>query len=134
MAYMNGNLALQPKRKPEQRQVVKETTRVMVKRKPLPVQEKLLYLCTVIIFVIVAGFFIFKHAEVYQMNLKAKLMNAQYNEMAVDLKDLQTQVQILSDPDRIKEIAEQQGMIVPQDSSIKVQRSISSAAASTTNR
>ncbi|AJY76360.1 cell division protein FtsL [Paenibacillus beijingensis] len=122
MAYTNGNLALQPKRKPDQKQV-RETKRVLVKRKPLPVQEKLLYLFTVALFVVVAGVIIFRYAEVYQLNLEIKNLNKQYAQMTVDMKELQKQVQELSDPERIRKLAENEyGMAPSEDSGIQVQR------------
>jgi cell division protein FtsL len=40
--------------------------------------------------------------------------------MQAQIKDLQKQVQALNDPDRIQRIAEQEGMAIDPDSSIKV--------------
>ncbi|UVI32189.1 cell division protein FtsL [Paenibacillus spongiae] len=109
MAYQNGNLALQPKRKPEE-QVYREKRTVVVKRKPLPVQEKLLWLFTIIVGVLVAGIIIFRYAETYKLNIEVRNLTNQYNEMAVEMKELEKQVQVLGDPDRINKIAKSMNM------------------------
>jgi len=109
LAYQNGNLALQPKRKPEE-QVYREKRTVVVKRKSLPVQEKLLWLFTIIVGVLIAGVIIFRYAEVYKMNLEIRNLTNEYNEMSVEMKELQKQVQILGDPDRINKIAKSMNM------------------------
>lgn len=121
MAYMNGNLALQPKRKPDQQQT-QEAKRVVVRRKTLPVQEKLLYLFTVALFVVVAGVLIFRYAQVYQLNLEIKNLNKQYSQMTVEVKELQKQVQELSDPETIQKKAIESGMVPSEDSGIRVGR------------
>jgi cell division protein FtsL len=120
VAYVNGNLALQPKRKPEQKQAYRETRKKVVKRKTLPVQEKLLFLFTIVVFVVVLFVIISRSAEVYQTNLKVRDLNREYAQMQVQIKELQKQVQALNDPERIQRIAEQEGMASSLDSSIKV--------------
>lgn len=121
MAYVNGNLALQPKRKPQQ-QVIRETKRVVVKRKSLPVQEKLLYLFTVLICVVVAGIIIFRYAQIYDMSLQIKKMNTEHQMMNVELGELKKQVEMLSDPERIRKIAETQGMVSSLENSITLKK------------
>ena len=120
MAYVNGNLALQPKRKPQQETVVRETKKVVIKRKSLPVQEKLLYLFTILICVVVAGVIIFRYAQIYDMNLQITKLNSEYQSINVELEELKKQVEMLSDPERIRRIAESQGMVSGEDSSITV--------------
>lgn len=123
MAYINGNLALQPKRKPEQeKEVFRETRRVVVKRKSLPVQEKLLYLFTVILCVIVAGVIIFRYAQIYDMNLQIKKMNTEHQMLNVEVEELKRQVEMLSDPERIRKLAETQGMASTMDGGITVKK------------
>ncbi|GKU78359.1 cell division protein FtsL [Paenibacillus sp. L3-i20] len=122
MAYVNGNLALQPKRKPQQKQVIRETKRTLVKRKSLPVQEKLLYLFTVLICVVVAGIIIFRYAQIYDMNLQIKKMNAEYHAMNIEVEDLKKQVEMLGDPERIRKMAELQGMVSNLEGGITVNK------------
>lgn len=110
MAYINGNLALQPKRKPDQKPSFRETKHVLVKRKSIPMQEKLLYMFTVVVCVIVAGVIIFRYAQIYDMSTQIKQMTNEYETMNVELKELKKQVEMLSDPERIREMAVQQGM------------------------
>ncbi|MEK3882515.1 cell division protein FtsL [Paenibacillus sp. PL2-23] len=122
MAYVNGNLALQPKRKPQQQEVIRETRKVVVKRKSLPMQEKLLYLFTVIICVVVAGVILSRYAQIYDMNVQIKGMNADYETMNVELEELKRQVERLSNPERIREMAELQGMVRTSDNGITVKK------------
>lgn len=118
MAYVNGNLALQPKRKPEEQHVIREKKRVVVKRKSLPVGEKLLYLFTVLVCAVVAGVIIFRYAQIYDMNLQIKKLNSEYGAIRVEMEDLKRQVEMLSDPERIRQMAESQGMVSKMDDGI----------------
>ncbi|MHA6484735.1 cell division protein FtsL [Paenibacillus sp. strain BS8-2] len=120
MAYVNGNLALQPKRKPQQETVIRETKKVVIKRKSLPVQEKLLYLFTVLICVVVAGVIIFRYAQIYDMNLQINKLNNEYQTINVELEEMKKQVELLSDPERIRKLAESQGMVSSLDNGITV--------------
>lgn len=120
MAYVNGNLALQPKRKQDRQPEIKEKKRVVVTRKSLPVQEKLLYLFTVVICVIVAGVIISRYAQIYSINLEIKQLNSDYQTMNVELEDLKKQVEMLSDPERIRKLAETQGMVSTLEGGITV--------------
>nr|WP_232242612.1 cell division protein FtsL [Paenibacillus sp. GSMTC-2017] len=115
-------MALQPKRKPQQQQVIKETKRTLVKRKSLPVQEKLLYLFTVLICVVVAGVIIFRYAQIYDMNLQIKKMNTEYNSLNIEMEELKKQVEMLSDPERIRKMAVLQGMVNNLEGGITVNK------------
>lgn len=121
MAYVNGNLALQPKRKPEQKQQnFRETRKVVVKRKSMPVQEKLLYMFTILVCVIVAGVIIMRYAQIYQMDLEIKTLTKQQADMEFNIVELKKQVALNSSPERIKEKAKEYGMDVQTDEPIKV--------------
>ncbi|HTG69359.1 MAG TPA: cell division protein FtsL [Candidatus Udaeobacter sp.] len=117
---MNGNLALQPKRKQDQQTVIKETKRLVKTRKSLPVQEKLLYMFTVLMCVVVAGVIIFRYAQIYDMNLQIKKLNSEYQTMNIEMEDLKKQVEMLSDPERIRRLAETQGMVSSLEGGITV--------------
>nr|WP_169083318.1 cell division protein FtsL [Paenibacillus sp. PL91]MBC9199860.1 cell division protein FtsL [Paenibacillus sp. PL91] len=120
MAYVNGNLALQPKRKQDQQTVIKETKRLVKSRKSLPVQEKLLYMFTVLMCVVVAGVIIFRYAQIYDMNLDIKNLKSESQTMNIEMEDLKKQVEMLSDPERIRKIAESQGMVSSIEGGITV--------------
>ncbi|OME82948.1 cell division protein FtsL [Paenibacillus sp. FSL A5-0031] len=120
MAYVNGNLALQPKRKQDQQPVIKETKRLVKTRKSLPVQEKLLYMFTVLMCVVVAGVIILRYAQIYDMSLEIKKLNSEYQTMNVEMEDLKKQVEMLSDSERIRKLAETQGMVSSIESGITV--------------
>ncbi|MDQ8736851.1 cell division protein FtsL [Paenibacillus sp. LHD-38] len=117
---MNGNLALQPKRKQDQQPAIKETKRLVKTRKSLPVQEKLLYMFTVLMCVVVASVIIFRYAQIYDMNLEIKKLNNNYQTMNVEMEDLKKQVEMLSNPERIRNLAEKQGMVSSIEGGITV--------------
>lgn len=123
MAYTNGNLAMTPKRKEQEEYVIRETRKKIVRKKSLPVQEKLLYLFTVIAAVVIAGIIIFRYAEIYDMNLHIKQLNNEMQSITIEVEQLQRQVQTLSDPERIRELAESQGMAASLDKGIVVKKS-----------
>ncbi|RXZ77118.1 cell division initiation protein [Paenibacillaceae bacterium] len=120
MSYMHGNLALQPNKRPEEKEIVREKKRVIVRRKTLSVQEKLLYMFTIVACVIIAGTIILKYAQIYQMNLDIREMTSQQDAMAVEMKELQKKVEQLSDPDVIRSKALEAGM-VQSDSTITLE-------------
>ena len=119
MPYIQGNLALQTKKKQEQVQSYQETKRKVVRKRTIPTQEKLLYMFTVAVCVLVAGVIIFRYAQIYQMNLQIKQLTIQVQQLAEDNKVLQTKVEALSDPANIREQAVAQGM-VPWDPNRKI--------------
>jgi len=127
LAYTSGNLALQPKRKPEQ-QPVKETKTVVKVRRMIPPAEMLRYLFSVAVIVGLVVLIIFRYAQDYRMQLQIKTMDATYAESVVDMKVLQAELAKLNDPDRIRAMAIAQGMIEPE------QAGTEEAASATTGR
>jgi len=120
VAYVNGNLALQPKRKPDPKESFRETKKIQVKRKSIPVQEKLLYLFTIIVCVIVAGVIIFRYAQIYEMNKQIKDMTRSYSAMEIEMKELKKQVETLKNPETIQDQAKKLGMVEDSNDTIKV--------------
>ncbi|RAP76663.1 septum formation initiator family protein [Paenibacillus montanisoli] len=110
MAYVNGNLAMQPKRKQEPRPQFRETKKVVVKRKSLPMQEKLLYMFTILACVIVAGVIIFRYAQIYQMELEVKKLSNQHVELTEQIAYLTSEYEKAKDPAYIREQAKKQGL------------------------
>lgn len=109
---------MQPERKRQQEVVIRETTKKITRKKSLPVKEKVLYLLTVVMFTVVAGALLFRYAQIYDINLHIKQMNAEIKTMNVELQQLERDVESLSNPTRIRELAESQGMVNGMDSGI----------------
>ncbi len=130
MAYTSGNLALKPKRRDnEQEEVIRETRRLVVKKKTIPMGEKLLYLFTVLLCVAIAGLIISRYTQIYDSNMKMKQLNTQYQTLTVEMEEMKRQVEMLSSPERIRKMAEIQGMTTNYDNGISVNRSASGSAA-----
>jgi cell division protein FtsL len=123
MAYY-GNLALQPERKPKsQPQPAGQPERV-IRRRQLPVGEKLLYMFTVVLCAIVAGFIIYRYAELYQINREILEINRAHEQLVSQTKELQREAEKLSDPKRIIDEARKLGYIqLDPDHSITIGRS-----------
>lgn len=111
MAYY-GNLALRPERAPEEkvRPLPKSHNSKVIRRRSIPIVEKLLYLFTIALFVFIAGFIIFRHAEIYQINGQIQAANKTYDQTIEQTNELQREVERLSDPKRIKDMAIKAGM------------------------
>lgn len=114
MAYY-GNLALQPQKKPEPSPRPAREREKIVRKRQLPIGEKLLYMFTIIICAVVAGFIVYRYAEIYQMNRQIQEINRQYEQTAEQLKELQREAERLSDPKRIIDEAKSKLGMVPLD-------------------
>ncbi|NEW05267.1 cell division protein FtsL [Paenibacillus sp. SYP-B3998] len=117
-AYIQGNLALDQKQSQKQKQPqrvkIKETTKVVYRNKTIPVQEKMLYLFTVVLCVIVAGVIIWRYAAIYQMNKNILVMQNQIREIQAENSALKQEVEKLQSPERMKDVAKRLGL-KPQD-------------------
>ncbi|MDD9270025.1 cell division protein FtsL [Paenibacillus sp. GCM10023248] len=102
-SYIQGNLALDQKRKvPAAKVKIKETTKVVYRNKSLPPQEKMLYLFTVLLCVIVAGVIIWRYAAIYQMNASILKMQVEIRDIQAQNSALKQEVEKLQSPERIK--------------------------------
>jgi len=111
MAYY-GNLALRPEPKQQEpRQQPARQTETVVRRRQIPIGEKLLYLFTVAVCAIVAGLIIFQYSQIYQTNRQIQEMNRSYEQMASQSKELQREVERLSDPKKIIDEAKELGYV-----------------------
>jgi cell division protein FtsL len=106
--YYDGNLALSQKKKPQV--TYKETKRVIRRKKSIPIQEKLLYLFTIITCVIVAGLVIFRYAQIYEVNAKLQQMEQQIQLLEAENGTLELEVNLLQDPKRLIDKAKQLGL------------------------
>ncbi|BBI34681.1 cell division protein FtsL [Cohnella abietis] len=115
MAYY-GNLALRPERVEEQKVQPPIRNNNMGKnkvpsRRPIPLGEKLIYLVTIAVVVMVAGFIIYRYAQIYQINGQIQTKNKTYEQATVQTKELQREVEKLSDLDTIKKKATALGYV-----------------------
>lgn len=112
-AYINGNLAIEPnptpKKKPQQQK------KVVVKRKTIPVQEKLLYLFTVMVCVIVAGAIIWRYAQIYELNTRMQQIESQIKTLQIENNKLKLEITKYQDPKRLLDQAKQLGLVPNED-------------------
>jgi len=118
LAYVNGNLAMKPNRRSQEEIVIRETTKKVIRKKSIPAKEKLLYMFTVVVFTVIAGALLLRYAQIYDINLQIKQVNTEIKATNIEVQQLERDVQTLSNPLRIREIAESQGMVNGMDSGI----------------
>jgi cell division protein FtsL len=111
-AYIQGNLAVN--KKPTQKVTIKETRKVVYRNKSLPAQEKMLYLFTVVLCVIVAGVIIWRYAQIYQMNADMQKIQNDIRQIQAENSALKQEVEKLQSPERLGKMAKEYGF-VPQD-------------------
>lgn len=108
-----GNLAVREERQPEQPKKQQRTasaqTATHVRRKSIPVGEKLLYLFTVFVFVAMSGLILYRNAGLYEMNRNIQKATNEYETTADQSKELQREVDKLRDPARIADLARKMG-------------------------
>jgi len=115
-SYIHGSLAVE--QKTGQKVTVKETKKVVYRNKSLPVQEKLLYLFTMVICVIVASLIIWRYAQIYEMNTKILKLETDIQMLQAENSVLKHKVESLSTPDRLRQEAQKLGMVPPEDKHI----------------
>lgn len=111
-AYIHGNLAVE--QKSGQKVSIKETKKIVYRSKSLPVQEKLLYLFTVLVCVAVASLIIWRYAQIYEMNTRIMKLETDIQTLQAENSVLKRTVDKLSSPDRLRDEAKKWGM-VPTD-------------------
>jgi cell division protein FtsL len=124
-----GNLALRPERKPQQTAKPVTQREKVIRRRHLPLGEKLLYIFTLAVGVSVAGLIIYRYAEIYQMNRQIQELNHKFEQTTVQMKEMQREVERLSDPQRISEYAGKQlGMVAGDPHGITVGEDVNALA------
>lgn len=120
MAYTRGNLAVKEKtsgRGQAQSQALpkyKETTKVVTRRAPLPVSEKLLYICTVVFCVAVASLLIWQNAKVYDLKYQVHKTDYDISQVKQKMSALEVKKQQLEQA--VMSTAMQMGYEQPGDS------------------
>jgi cell division protein FtsL len=108
--YVHGNLAMEEQINREQTVKVREVKRTMYRRKAIPVQEKLLYLFTVVLCVIVAGTIIWRYAQIYEMSTEIHTIETQIKTLQAENDILKQQWNKANDPERLRIEAEKTGL------------------------
>jgi cell division protein FtsL len=109
--YVHGNLAMEEQINREKTVVrIRETKRKVYRKKAIPVQEKLLYLFTVLLCVIVAGTIIWRYAQIYEMNTQIHTIETQIKVLQAENDILKQQWNKANDPERLRTEAEKSGL------------------------
>jgi len=106
--YVQGNLALKPKRNTQAEYL--ETRRTVKRKKSIPTREKLLYLFSVGICVAVAGLVIFHYAQIYEVNAKIQQVEKEIKMIESENANLKLEVNKQSDPKLLIEKAKLLGL------------------------
>lgn len=117
-AYIHGSSATQQRPIQKQKVTVKETKRVVYRNRSLPVQEKLLYLFTVLVCVAVASMIIWRYAQIYEMNTKIMQSESAIQKLQAENSVLKHKIEALSSPDRLRIEADKVGLVPPEDKQI----------------
>lgn len=98
MAYTRGNLAVKEKAS-EQRvsqQRYKETTKVVTRRSSIPGREKLLYMATLLVCIIVGGALMWRYAHIYDLNRQAQTAASEIKKNEKTIADLEVEKERLN--------------------------------------
>ncbi|AIQ43003.1 hypothetical protein MKZ24_13200 [Paenibacillus sp. FSL R7-0297] len=119
MAYTRGNLAVQPKRKEEVNPLYREKTKVVTRRRVLPLKEKLLYMMTLGAFILVSAALIWRYVHIYDLNLQAQKLDSEIAKSKKQIAIYQMEKQTLEQT--VVKRAEEMGYKTPPvDSTIHV--------------
>ncbi len=116
-AYIHGNLALEERSGKEMK--ARERRKMVVRKKSLPIQEKLLYLFVMVMCVVVAGLIVWRYAQIYEVNTKIQQIQDQMQQLEEENKQLKVEVLKLQDPKRLLDQAQQLGMAPSSENGIK---------------
>jgi cell division protein FtsL len=115
-AYIHGSLAVEPRT--ERKPAVKETKKPVHRSKSMPIQEKLLYLFTVLVCVAVASVIIWRYAQIYEINTKVLKMETDIQKLQAENSVLKHKVESQSMPDYLRQEAQKSGMGPAEDKQI----------------
>jgi cell division protein FtsL len=110
--YVHGNLAMEEQVNREQTIRIKETKKKVYRKRAIPTQEKLVYLFTVVLCVIVAGTIIWRYAQIYEMNTNIHTIETQIKQLQAENDILKQQWNKANDPDRLRKEAEETGLSI----------------------
>ncbi len=113
MAYTRGNLAVQPKRKEEADRLYRQKTKVVTRRMVLPLQEKLLYMLTLGVCVLVAAALIWRYVHIYDLNKQAQELDQHISTAKKQIANYQMEKQNLEQT--VAQRAKAQGFVSPDE-------------------
>ncbi|WCK53091.1 cell division protein FtsL [Aneurinibacillus sp. Ricciae_BoGa-3] len=105
--YNQGNLATNIERKPKQKVVTQK--RVII-RQGISGTEKLIYFGAILLLVAMCSFIIARYAQISDYNYQVIRVQNQIKQIGDETADLKVQVDVLSKPERIRQIAEKMGL------------------------
>ncbi len=115
--YVQGNLAIKKQR--EKQPVYQERMRKVKRKKTIPTKEKLLYLFTVAVCVMIAGFIILRYAQIYEINANLQQIEKEIRAIESENSTLLLEVNKLSNPERLAEKAKLQGLRPSEEEEVK---------------
>ncbi|NBI29415.1 cell division protein FtsL [Chengkuizengella marina] len=117
MAFrVQGNLAMKEN---VNRNVYRKKTQTIVNRKKaISAPEKLLYLVSIIMCVVIAGFVIFKNAQIYETNTKMQQISIEIQQLEKENKNLKLEVRKMEDPKRLIEYAESLNFVLTDEANV----------------
>lgn len=121
-AYIHGSLAIEQKSEPVQRPA--QPPRQSKPKPPapsqrsMPMSEKLFYLMTVAMCVLVACVVIWRYAQIYEMNTRIHQVEQQISKLEAENNTLKLEVNKLQSPPRLIQEAEKRGFVPVADKQI----------------
>jgi cell division protein FtsL len=115
-AIIHGNLAVNEEKRSRVRYEVSK--RKVVKKATIPPAEKLMYLFSILIFVVVSGILVSRVTESYENNYKIQELQTQIESLSEQNSVLETEIRSLLAPERIIGIAEKQLGLTQSDSQV----------------
>lgn len=117
-SYMHGSLAVEERAHPEPRRQTRK--RKVIRKKTMPVGEKLIYLVTIAACVAVAGCILWRYAMIYDTNMQIQHVQQEIKTYQAHNVDLQQKVRKLEDPKRLKDEAAKLGLVPAESQQITV--------------
>ncbi|SMO48219.1 cell division protein FtsL [Melghirimyces algeriensis] len=132
MREYRGNTAIAYQPEPQPRILPKKKKRVQ--RKELPAREKILYMVSIVIFVVLASGILSRYAEVAELHMELQKMERQTAQLEEGNKHLQKKKNELRSADRIRQFAREKGMVMAEKSSISTNHKKEKKFSSTDHR
>lgn len=111
-AYIHGSLALEQKSEPFEKPVQPRQQKAPAPvQRSMPISEKLFYLFTVAVCVVVACVVIWRYAQIYEMNTRIHLIEQKITQLEAENNVLKLEVNKLQSPPRLIEEAEKRGFV-----------------------
>ncbi len=116
VAYFHGNLAVDERSQRNRKTSIQEHRRNVTRKKAvIPPQEKLLYLITVLVCVIVSIVIISRYAQIYELNTEIKKIQNEMRQLERDNSKLKIEISRLGGMEQMQQTGEDQGMHMASD-------------------